>query len=337
MPIEHRNNSFDFLRLIAALSVTFSHTFGFYKLPDDVEILTGFPASKFGLVTFFALSGFLVTKSFTQSATLFIYARKRFLRIYPALCVVVLLTMVVFGVFLTNLPAAAYFSHPLFLPYLKTLSLLRTQYALTDIAVPNASLWTICLETRLYIWLVLMHFLGAFRRQWLFLGSTALFFMAETVLQQPFCCHFLPATLLDTIHGYTEYGVIFMVGAVLQLYPSLLSYQTRWLLFLGVCLTVCSFFAPLLQAPVFSFVLPYLAIQLGLQASHFTTKIAAYGDFSYGIYVYSFPIQCLIIRYFGLNMPPFLLFLLMLVFILPFAILSWHFIEKPALRLKVAD
>jgi len=57
------------------------------------------------------------------------------------------------------------------------------------------------------------------------------------------------------------------------------------------------------------------------------------GDYSYGTYVLAFPIQQFIIWRFGITQPP-VLFALAFIATIALAIVSWHVVEKPALRQK---
>ena len=55
------------------------------------------------------------------------------------------------------------------------------------------------------------------------------------------------------------------------------------------------------------------------------------GDYSYGLYVYAFPIQQLLIWRMGDWASPVLICVLTVALTLPVAALSWHALEKPAL------
>ena len=57
------------------------------------------------------------------------------------------------------------------------------------------------------------------------------------------------------------------------------------------------------------------------------------GDFSYGIYIYSFPIQQTIYNF--LNIGPFINFIFTLVIVSILAIFSWYKIESPAMKYDI--
>ena len=54
------------------------------------------------------------------------------------------------------------------------------------------------------------------------------------------------------------------------------------------------------------------------------------GDYSYGVYVFAFPMQQFLVSRFGIN-EPITLFALAFPATLVLAILSWHIVERPAL------
>jgi peptidoglycan/LPS O-acetylase OafA/YrhL len=78
-----------------------------------------------------------------------------------------------------------------------------------------------------------------------------------------------------------------------------------------------------------SYVIMYLSF---IKTTHIK-NFAKSGDYSYGLYIWAFPLQQIISRSFeGLN--AYSLFVLSAIATLFFAALSWHLIEKNALRLK---
>lgn len=79
-------------------------------------------------------------------------------------------------------------------------------------------------------------------------------------------------------------------------------------------------------------ILPFLALAFGLTANTWLSRLSNL-DYSYGIYIYAFPIQQALVGFYP-KMPLLLYLLLSTVCTLSLAALSWHWIEKPALRLK---
>ena len=83
-------NNFDGVRIALALIVVFAHLSALTELSAFSSFGEIFD-SDFAVKGFFAISGFLVTKSYFSSSTLADFAEKRFRRIYPAyLCAIIL-------------------------------------------------------------------------------------------------------------------------------------------------------------------------------------------------------------------------------------------------------
>src|SRR5215469_16991062 len=107
-----RHNNFDALRLVAAISVMFSHAFLIADGSQGHEpliVLTGNQSilGLCGVFVFFAISGFLVTQSFEQTGDPWRFLAKRALRIFPGLFVATLLSAFVLAPFVTTLPLGA--------------------------------------------------------------------------------------------------------------------------------------------------------------------------------------------------------------------------------------
>src|SRR6516162_857053 len=110
-----RQNNFDALRLFAASSVIFSHSFLVAEGTQNGEwliLLTGTQCilGLTGVFIFFAISGFLVTQSFEQTPNPLHYLAKRALRIFPGLFIATLISAFVLGPLVTTLPLGAYLS-----------------------------------------------------------------------------------------------------------------------------------------------------------------------------------------------------------------------------------
>ena len=104
-----RGNNFDGLRLVGALLVLIGHGFVLTEL-GRAPRLAGVPIHTLGLYIFFAVSGYLIYGSWTRIQAPLPYLRNRILRIFPALWVVVLLTLFLIGPLLTASGIHAYFT-----------------------------------------------------------------------------------------------------------------------------------------------------------------------------------------------------------------------------------
>lgn len=85
--MERRTNNFDGLRLLAAMFVVISHEFYFLKMPEPA-VLDGHSLGNLGVLMFFSISGFLVTKSWRADPNIARFFMRRFLRIGPAYLIV---------------------------------------------------------------------------------------------------------------------------------------------------------------------------------------------------------------------------------------------------------
>ena len=112
-----RHNNFDLLRLVAALSVIFSHAFLLAENSQDHDplmILTGGQAilGLAGVFVFFTISGYLITQSFETTPSPVVFLAKRALRIFPGLLGCLLVCTFAIGPLVTALPLAEYLIRP---------------------------------------------------------------------------------------------------------------------------------------------------------------------------------------------------------------------------------
>ncbi|ELW9531216.1 acyltransferase [Burkholderia cenocepacia] len=167
--MQHKNN-FDFLRLLAAFAVLYSHQHALVGLPEPT---LGLPDSlgAFGVSIFFSISGYLIAQSWERDPNLLRFATKRVLRIWPALLVVTVLAAFVLGPIVSDLPVATYFQDPLVWKYLDNLRL-RMTFQLPGVFTTNpfpnsvnGSTWTIPVEVRWYVYLSIAGALGLLRKR----------------------------------------------------------------------------------------------------------------------------------------------------------------------------
>ena len=332
MAPQHRANNFDALRLMAALLVIWSHQFALMGRP--VPLIFGNEPGALGVVLFFAISGYLVTQSWSADPHVGRFALRRFLRIWPALTVLVLLSVFVLGPWLTQLPLEHYFRHPATREHLYNL-VLHTHVSLPGIFASsphpgslNGPLWTIPLEVGCYVAVGLMGGVGLMRWRWYPLGVLV---ALACILQWRYSASpSLPWSFA------LQYAMVFALGSAMARWDSV--WRPRpWaaaILVLAACSLLYQYGpSPLnTQSPLLA--LAGLGILWGTCRTPGVARAGNFGDFSYGLYIYGFPVQQIIIWYFA-NQLPFSVALVMSVAgALFFAVLSWHFVEKPALRWK---
>lgn len=348
---DRRDNTFTPLRLVLSVLVLYSHSFALAGHGPGID-----PAARlthgqtnFGdlaVSAFFALSGFLVTQSLVEtrgSRWLFDFFVKRALRIWPALVLVAILTTAVVGPLLTRLPLADYVNRPgSFTPwgyFVDAITFnafgwhtyIRDLFTDTPFGhVVNGSLWSLRFEVALYIALVVVAVIVRRRLVLVVAPLTGIVLvLAAAGLVDRYALP-LRGWVFSNQDLLISSGALFFSGASFYVYRQFVPMSGRLVAAAAVLFAVLVLLS---QAPLaVLLVLPYLSIGLGLtvRAGWYDRRI---GDYSYGTYLFAFPIQQIVAHFFA-PMGPTRMFVIALPITLGVAILSWHLVEQPALRLK---
>lgn len=352
-----RSRGFDYLRITLAVAVVAWHSWGLSFGRDSIraalETPVGFLTSSI-LPAFFALSGYLVTMSLFRSATLKNYVMLRVIRILPALSVEITLSALVLGPIVTTVALSAYFSDPLFYKYFLNLVGL-VQYLLPGVfatnpypSVVNGSLWTLPYELECYLYLVILTVLGAKANRSIFLIGLVIalaLVLFVPMFERGSVVVFLK-TLLSSAPGIDPnlqadarvvnanpanlVVVSFLAGAVMFAFRNRIPFDGR-LAALSAVAILALFTTEVYHLAAIP--IAYLTVWLGL-ANPPSTWIISKGDYSYGIYLYSFPVQQCVSLALAPEANYPLHFALSLAFSFVLAVFSWHLVEKPFQRVK---
>ena len=342
---------FDLLRLILALTVVFIHC----SLVDNGAAAGAFwpydarwAVNNLPVPMFFVISGFLVAAS-VERLSLDQFLVNRLMRILPALLLVVTLAALVLGPLLTEDSLPSYFSQPGFYSYFLNAAGLHHDalpgvFETNPVDEINGSLWTIPHEVSCYILLAIIAGFGLLRRRLLVLGATiALYGLAIGFwLIDRHGLHFPMSDKLTYIfvwRGAAKLVPLFLTGTLFHLFRAEIPMSRMLGVAAGAALVAIAIVGdpgwqdnPIIwavTAPLFA----YVAVYLGLSA-WFALPILAGLDYSYGIYLFGFPVQQTLIHFLPGIRNYWLFFLMSVVPTVILAALSWHFVEKPALRLK---
>lgn len=347
---------FDAVRFGLALLILFIHT----SLLNPDPALEGAPIAPFvpiarwaidfaAVPMFFALSGFLVAAS-VERLPLGQFLLNRGLRIFPALGVEITLSALVLGPLLTSMTLGAYLSDPQFPRYfLNIVGLIH--YELPGLfltnpqpAIVNGALWTVPHELSCYALLTGVVLVGLYKRRALLLAATVALFAVSIVV---FLCgltgfalpHQEQLNYLFVTRGAARLVPLFLVGILIYRYRHAVPY--RWHYALGAAVLyfgLAAFGSPdWLANPVFMAatapLLGYVVIYLGLSPA-LKMDLLRGRDYSYGVYLYGFPIQQALLHLFPGIHDVTQFFLLSAAASLAMAAFSWSFIEKPILRMR---
>ena len=323
-------NNFDTLRLFFAIVVVFSHSYTVLQKNEPLSVWTKGECT-FGSVSvwgFFIISGFLITQSWQRSPVLQRFLKRRILRIYPAFIVVTFLCVLVVH------PLATIRSFSPLQYVLHTLHL--TMYPVPNVfphnplpGILNGSLWTIPYEFLCYLGVAALGSVGWLNRRGLMVTLVALVLFLHLATE---VFHYLPkpSLLARALGNPLVWSILlpfFLAGMLAQLYHLQTRLHTRYAA-LALLLFVGSWIIP--HGRVFS--LPILGTYLLLWLAYLPAlnrlHLGRSGDFSYGTYLYAYPIQQLLIQSFPGIKSPVMLFLIAGPLSVFAGFCSWHLVEK---------
>jgi peptidoglycan/LPS O-acetylase OafA/YrhL len=354
--LDGHRNSLGLIRLVLASIVLIDHAFPLTgRGKDPFWELTHAQASLGSLAVagFFAISGYLIAKSGLKGDVIQ-FMWRRTLRIFPAYWVLLIVTAFVFGPILWKLaggslgeyfagtPAGAtpyYFvtgnwtleihSYGIYNIFVETTPYGQSVHG----SAMNGSIWTLIYEWRAYLIIAVLVTFGILTRARIIVPILMGIFLTTQIVMG-----LNPSILAASVPNFMTHqymvnlGFTFLVGSTLAVYAKKIPYDHGLGLFTGVILVASlrwGGFGTVGLAAGAYFVL-YLAAVLPTWLQWIGQK----NDYSYGVYIYGFFVQQTL-AYFGIYHWGFVPYVaLSWVGSMILAWLSWHAVEKWAMRLK---
>lgn len=339
--LDPRCNGLNLLRLLMAAGVIWYHSYRLTGQPIEPAPLDQ-ALTNVWVDGFFVLSGYLIVGSWMRRPNLTTYARHRLLRLYPAFFVCLFVTA-----FVAAPLGAVMLGEQVRLPeqvsYVgQNLGMFMRTYAVGDTlaSVPypgvwNGSLWTLVWELICYIVIAALGLAGVLRTRF---GIPVVFALSWVFALLTQVTSLGSVHVPVVLHRYgslplgdaSRFLLVFAAGALVWHLREVLPARRRWIA-LSFAVVASSMWLPdyrLVAAPFLAYGLVALGAIVKVPNLHLRN------DISYGMYIYAFPTQQLLVAA-GLAALAVWQFALLatLLTVLP-ATLSWFCVEKPAMKLK---
>jgi peptidoglycan/LPS O-acetylase OafA/YrhL len=342
----HQNN-FEVIRLTLASLVVVLHCYDLTgaHYADYLSDWTGGQITLPYIIIrgFVIMSGYLVLKSLQRSTSIKQYLWRRFLRIYPPLIVALVLCALVAGPFLTTLSISAYYRHPdtwLYMVYSLRIFMVKHTECLPGVftnnpvlCAVNGSLWTIWVEEVLYIALIALFFIR--RKPGLMRIAICVTWLAMVVLHQLAISRWqdveIPFSRSVQWDYFADLLVYFFSGCLMTLVTWKDMRRNRIILSVAIIVAAPACYFHIYQ-PLGYLLYPAAMVAFGSDCVPILLKPFKWGNPSYGLYIYSYPIQQALIQSIAPTASTLLLISVPLSFAFGYA--SWYLIETPFLRLK---
>ena len=341
-PLQDRDNNFNLLRLVFAILVLLAHSPELIDGNRSREILTNIFGTitfgEFAVQGFFLLSGYMIVKSWLHDPNLLKYLKKRIARIYPGFIIATLISIYLVG-WLGATNRLTYFHDINYSKLFFNIFALVGPYTPevfkgTAFPIVNGPMWTLSYEFRCYIMVAILGVYGVNKHRNIW------FFGLITMLCLVLACTFFDIDKYHFPGSFYIFGVpsplinmssCFATGACYYLYRDKIKYNFYLFVFaLAIFLISLSFH----NTATLGFCVTggYCIFFIAFKKIRLFKIFQNLPDVSYGIYLYGWPTQKLLLWYCP-AMSPWLLFIVALSISTIVALCSWYIVESPVLQL----
>jgi len=329
-----RDNNLNLIRAVAATAVLVSHAYPIALGPDAIQPLkdlTGHSLGSLSVYVFFAISGFLITMSFERTSTYTSFMAARVLRLFPGLLISLLAVAFLLGPMVSTLGVAGYLTHiETYTFTIRNMLLYPLQYTLPGVfetqPYPSVegSIWTLFYEVVCYMGVFVLGVIGILRRPMLVgaaFGAYLVIWFGIEWLDMP----------VNRIVRIQELSLPFVIGMAFYVWREKLPLSLIGVVALVGLTWAAS--ATLAYDFVLALALSYATFWLAYIPGGLIRRYNEIGDYSYGIYIYAFPLQGLAVWLMP-GQQPLTNMAISFPLTLICAVASWHLIEGPAMAMK---
>jgi peptidoglycan/LPS O-acetylase OafA/YrhL len=334
--VHGKDNNLNLLRLVASWAVLLSHAWPIARgagTPQPLEEATGWTLGEVAVWMFFLVSGLLIAASWERRPQVGSFLRARAFRLFPALLASIALVALVMGPLVSALPLGEYLGHRGTWSFLaRNWTLVQPQYTLPGVFEQNpyptveGSIWTLWHEVVCYLGILGAGLAGLLQRR-----RTTLLLILAYALGLSWIGRTPDVLLHPRLDQSLRLAVPFALGTAAWLSRERVPISA-WV---SVLLSGVAWAAHETWAGTLLFQIALLSWTLWL-AYGIEGRIRAFnrvGDYSYGIYIYAFPLQGLV-QWLDPDLGPLGNAAWATLLTLALAIPSWHWIERPALARK---
>lgn len=344
---DRKNNIFDYIRILFAIFVIVAHSYPIFFGIGASDVITSklLKTESLGgiaVIGLLILSGFMITQSILHCKNMKEFIVKRIIRLFPALIVMLLLTVFVLGPVVYDGNTADYFKNPSVWKYLgQNINLFgNTAYSIDGVftnnpypSAINGSLWTLKHEFMLYIILMILSMCTVLKNKKTMLVLTAITIIIYVLNLPltPIFNHMSYIGVVMEINQFVKLAMYFFIGSSIYLYKDKIKMSFPYfilaviILLAGMSLNATKY--------VLILTMPYIIMYLGTFKfkKNILRKI---GDISYGMYIYAFPIQQLLVFFFKDKLTIWTYMLSAIVITSILAIISTILIDNNTKKLK---
>ena len=326
-----RDNNFDVLRLLAAWAVLVSHSYALVNRPEPLHQL-GTSLGNVGVLIFFAVSGLLIRRSWELDPSPRDFWAKRALRLLPGLAVVALATAFVLGPLVTSASLGTYVtSAETWIYPLRIVALVPFGADLPGVfddsiygGSVNGPLWSLPVEVLAYVMLFLLGITGVLRRRAVVTGLA----LAGLVW-----AGWWVTVTSPSIAAISVLAAFAVAAACYGWRDRIVLSHPLAALALALCV-VTGFGPDPLRVVVWTLAAVYLSFWFAYALPAVGRPLIRWGDASYGLYIWAFPVQQTIVQVLGDDVHPWLVIVIATPVVWALALASWRLVERPALARK---